>query len=540
MKMDFDVLIIGSGAGGGMTALRLCEAGFKVGLIERGPKYDPRKDYILNYPDWDQREDPLQEATFREQSIDQTYLTKVTDHKGRERPRNSLRYYRVHGLGGSTLHYQGEAHRFPEHAFTTRSDFGWGVDWPITYADLAPYYEQAENLLGVSGETGNPHKPPRGEFPNPAHPLSKRSELLAEAAKAAGMTVLPNTLALPSRPSEGRPACQHSGGCNYGCIFNAKSSIDQAIVPRAEKTGNLTILTETRAMKLELDDEGEIAGVNCLSGKSNSTITAKRYVLAAGALETPRLMLASVNQQHSEGYANGQDQVGRYFMETVVARLNLNFKDQFPVYRGPPLDSRIWDYSKPADRQTSGFVLGAAGYLYPQIGPSRHAISTPGIGRAHKKEVRESFGRNVYLFGIAEQVPLADNRITLSNRLDRAGMNRVKVHCAYNEQDEHTVSKMEERLDAWAKATAHTRIFGKSNSVYRSSATHIGGTCRMGNDPKESVVDAFGNVHGQSNCYITDASVFVTQGCGDSPSLTIQALALRTADRIAADLKADG
>ena len=533
-SMDFDVLVIGSGAGGGMSALSLSQQGFKVGLIERGPRFDPQQDYILNHADWATRHDPLNDARHLEQSIDHSYRTPTP---GEQADRYPLNYHRVHGVGGSTLHYQGEAHRFPEHAFTQRSQFGWGTDWPIDYADLRPYYRKAEDLLGVAGAVGNPHKPTRGEFPTPAHTLSARSRLLAKSAQAAGMTLLPNTLALPSQSVDGRLPCQHSGGCNYGCVFGAKSSIDQAILPIAQATGNIKALSDTRVTKLNLDEQGEIQSISCINGEQTQQLSAARYVLATGAVETSRLMLHSKSSQQPHGYANQRDQVGRYFMETVLAYAYLDIHLDFTTYRGPPLDSRIWDFAYPIDQNTNGFVLGSAGFLHPNTSPAMHAVYTHGIGRAHKQAVRDSFGKTLYLFGITEQEPQADNRVSLSTAKDSHGIPKAKIHCSYSERDQHTISVMHKKLALWQQATPNSKISHSSDTLTRSSATHVGGGCRMGNDPNTSVVDAYGKIHRQSNCYITDASVFPTQGAGDSPSLTIQALALRTADKIGQDLK---
>jgi len=534
--MDFDVLIVGSGAGGGMTALRLCEQGFKVGLIERGPRFDPRKDYVMNYPDWERRKDPLKQALLEEQTVDRNYLTQVT-YKDRKIKRSSLLYHRVHGVGGSTLHYQGEAHRFAEHSFNTKSLFGWSVDWPINYADLAPYYAQAENLLGVAGELGNPFKPQREAFPTPVHALSAKSKIMADAATKAGFSLLPNTLALPSRSVDGRKPCQHSGGCNYGCVFQAKSSIDQAIIPRAESTRNLTLLIETRVLSLNLDARGEVTSLNCLDSNGPKALSAKRYVLATGAVETPRLMLASTHANHANGLGNRHDQVGRYFMETVYRLADFSLNSDVKTYTGPPLDARVWDFCKPKDDQTNGFVLGLAGYLAPNTGPINTAIYTPGIGRAHLKQVQKTFGTKIYVFGIAEQEPVASNRLTLSSEIDKQGAAKIKVHCEYSARDKHTLEVIKDKLNRWVKHAPSDGIISHFSTQFRSSATHVGGTCRMGNDPQHSVVDSFGKLHSQRNCYISDASVLPTQGAGDSPSLTIQALALRTADRISQDLK---
>jgi choline dehydrogenase-like flavoprotein len=534
--MDFDIIIIGAGAGGGMAALRLCEHGFKVALIERGPRFDPRKDYIMNYADWERREDPLDHALRSEQTIDRNYLTKVV-YNNKEVRRRSLRYHRVHGVGGSTLHYQGEAHRFAEHAFQTKRQFGWGVNWPIGYAELAPYYAQAETLLGVAGEQGNPFKAQREAFPTPAHGLSAKSLIMAAAATKEGFSLLPNTLALPSKSIDGRKPCQHSGGCNYGCVFQAKSSVDQAIIPKAEKTNNLSLLTETRVLNLNLDDGGEITSINCVDSNGTRRLTAKRYVLAGGAIETPRLMLASANPAQANGLGNNHDQVGRYFMETASSAASFVLDSKVKAYTGPPIDARVWDFCQPQDAQTSGFVLGLTGYLQPSTGPVSNAIKTPGIGRAHLQRAIETFGRTLHVFGIAEQEPVASNRITLSAEKDHRGQAKVKVHCEYSERDKHTLKVIKQKLKDWVSHAPSKGITYASDTIYRPSATHVGGTCRMGDEPMHSVVDAYGKLHGQNNCYITDASVLPTQGAGDSPSLTIQALALRTADRISADLK---
>ena len=532
--MDFDVIIIGSGAGGGMTALSLCEQGFKVGLIERGPRFDRKKDFVQNYPDWETRHNPLASARQPEQTIDTSYRT---PQPGNTTSRSSFIYHRVHGVGGSTLHYQGEAHRFAEHAFEQHSRYGWGLNWPIGYTDLQPYYHKAEQLLGVAGIANNPTKPNRGDYPTPAHPLSARSLLLAKSASAAGMTLLQNPLALPSKSTDGRTPCQHSGGCNFGCVFGAKSSIDNAIIPRAEKTGNLTLLSNTRVLKLNLNSQGEIESVACKSGRDKASYSAKRYVLAGGALETPRLMLISSAGTDPTGFANQQDQVGRYLMETLVSRLQLDIKLDIHTYRGPPLDSRIWNFCKPKDNQSGGFVLGSAGYLYPGTGPVLHAKKLPGIGHAHKQRMRETFGKSIYLFGIGEQQPQAENRVSLSQNKDSSGSAKLNVHCAYSERDLTTLKRMQTQLRAWQAATPNSKAGHYTDTKLRSSATHVAGTCRMGADPKAAVVDATGRVHGKRNCYITDGSVMPTQGNGDSPSLTIQALALRTAEFIAQDLK---
>jgi len=263
----FDAIVVGSGAGGGFAAMSLAEAGMRVLLLERGRRFDPRRDFPMNHPDWELRPRAFRDteappgdvSLVREEGapLDPRYAHlrssslpgEVLKSGSRRAP---FRYDRVLGLGGTTLHYQGEAHRFPDHAFRPASLYGLGVDWPLSYADLAPYYDRVEHLLGVAGDPANPFKPPRGPFPTPAHRLSYASQRIATGAAKLGWSLLPNSLALPTRSTDGRPPCQRSGGCVHGCIFGAKSSVDLTAIRRAEGTGRLQVQTESRVFEIEM------------------------------------------------------------------------------------------------------------------------------------------------------------------------------------------------------------------------------------------------------------------------------------------------
>ena len=272
----FDAIVVGSGAGGGFAAMGLAEAGMRVLLLERGRRFEPRRDFPMNHPDWE-----LRPRAFRDTEVspggdaslvledgvalDPRYAHLRSSRTPGERPKASqrapFRYERVFGLGGTTLHYQGEAHRFSDHAFRPASLYGFGVDWPVSYAELAPYYERAEHVLGVAGDAANPFKPSRGPFPTPAHKLSYASQRIATGATKLGWALLPNSLALPTRSIDARPPCQRSGGCVQGCIFGAKSSVDLTAIRRAEATGRLQVQTESRVLALEMGQDGRVDGV---------------------------------------------------------------------------------------------------------------------------------------------------------------------------------------------------------------------------------------------------------------------------------------
>jgi len=545
----FDAIVVGSGAGGGFAAMGLAEAGMRVLLLERGRRFEPRRDFPMNHPDWE-----LRPRAFRDTEVpaggdaslvleDGVALNPRYAHlrssstpgeRSKASHRTPFRYERVFGLGGTTLHYQGEAHRFSDHAFRPASLYGFGVDWPVSYAELAPYYERAEHVLGVAGDAANPFKPSRGPFPTPAHKLSYASQRIAAGAANLGWALLPNSLALPTRSIDARPPCQRSGGCVQGCIFGAKSSVDLTAIRRAEGTGRLQVQTESRVLALEMGQDGRVDGVVYRRANSDYRVRGRVVLLATGAVETPRLLLASRSSSQSNGIANSSGLVGQFFMETLLVEVTVRFDDRIDAYRGPPIDSRIWNFSRPGRDGSvrSGYVLGVSGTLGGFHGPMSHALLLPGLGRAHKDAMRSRFGTSVTLFGIAEQEPRAGNRVTLADSKDSDGIPLARVQAAHSEADLLALDAMLTRVKELGQAAGAVEVLQQGTTYDVPAASHIGGTCRMGGDPRASVVTAYGRSHDVPNLFITDASVLPGQGAGDSPSLTIQSLALRTAEHI--------
>jgi len=545
----FDAIVVGSGAGGGFAAMGLAEAGMRVLLLERGRRFDPRRDFPMNHPDWELRPRAFRDTEMSAGSdaslvledgvaLDQRYAhLRSSSTPGAELKashRAPFRYERVFGLGGTTLHYQGEAHRFSDHAFRPASLYGFGVDWPMSYAELAPYYERAEHVLGVAGDAVNPFKPPRGSFPTPAHKLSYASQRIAAGASKLGWSLLPNSLALPTRSIDARPPCQRSGGCVQGCIFGAKSSVDLTAIRRAEGTGRLQVQTEARVLTLEMGQDGRVDGVVYRRANSDYRARGRAVVLATGAVETPRLLLVNRSTSQPNGIANSSGLVGQFLMETLLVEVTVRFDDRIDAYRGPPIDSRIWNFSRPGRERSvrSGYVLGVSGTLGGFHGPMSHALLLPGLGRAHKDAMRARFGTLVTLFGIAEQEPRAGNCVTLAAAKDPDGIPLARVQAAHSEADLLAMDAMLTRVKELGQAAGAVEVLQQGTTYDVPAASHIGGTCRMGTEPRASVVSAYGRSHDVPNLFIADASVLPGQGAGDSPSLTIQSLALRTAEHI--------
>jgi len=544
-ETEYDAIIVGSGAGGGIAAMVLCEAGLKVLLLERGPRYDFRTDYPMRHPDWERHGNPFVEASHESvkaeagAELDRSRPGLFSSSRGSRlrRLRSGFLYRRVLGLGGTTLHYQGEAHRFADYAFRSASEYGFGVDWPVGYDDLEPYYQRVERLLGVAGSPGNPFKPPRGAYPTPPHPFSPASRLVGQGAAGLGLRMQHNPLVLPTRSVDGRSPCRHTGGCTRGCIFGAKSSMDVTAIPRAERTGRLTVITGARVVQLETDASGSgVERVVYVNDADTHAARARIHILAAGAVETPRLLLYSRSAAHPHGLGNNADQVGRHFMETVTVMLNARYDHPLEAYRGPPIDARIWDRADPGSSRAGdrgGYSLGVSGSMGGFHGPVSYAVRTPGFGLEHKRALRERFGRIVTLFGSAEQEPRSENRISLSDQPDSDGVPKVSVRTRFSEKDIRAVEAMFRDCEALAEASGAVEILNRYSTYDRSNASQVAGSCRMGREPESSVTDPWGRVHGIDNLYICDASVLPGQGAGDALSLTIQALAWRTAEAIA-------
>jgi len=332
---EVDVCIIGSEAGGAPVAYELGRAGFSVVVLEAGPRFNPME-YHLNQPEWEQYPYPLPfvEPGQRNERDRYTYdtpekinpiykqlrswsrATGFMNNSGRRRPPH---IDRVKGVGGTTLHYQGEAQRFSAHGFKTSSLYGMADNWPISYDDLEPYYDKAEKILGVAGLNGNPFKPPRGPFPNPPHELSCASKRVKVGFDKIGMHLWPNSLNIISKPFDGRPPCNYCNGCFLGCMIGAKGSMDITFIPKAEATGNVEVKTNSVVREVTANRKGKVDGVIYFdSNKVERRLKARIVVVSASALESPRLLLNSRSRLFPDGLAHSSGLVGKYFMETIV------------------------------------------------------------------------------------------------------------------------------------------------------------------------------------------------------------------------------
>lgn len=547
---DIDAIVIGSGAGGGAMAYALTHAGLRVLLLEAGPSYDPRRDYGLDRDDWEQRRFPHKVATAGRQSFapmqklssmhdDIRSWSRISGHMVEGPERAAWAYHHVVGLGGSTLQYTGEAHRLHPAAMRLRAQFDAGADWPLTYAELEPYYLDAERITGVAGPPQDALRPRSHPFPLPPHAPSYASQVLARGCALLGYSWTPNMLAALSRPYDGRPGCNYCANCNRGCPRRDKGSVDVTFIRRAHQSGRCEIRTGWRVTYLETGAEDRVAAVHARNGNGEELrFVARIVVLAAGAVESPRLLLASAGVGAPDGIGNDDGQLGRHFMESIAWVTSALHPEPLGSHRGLPSDSICWDFNAPDAHPdfVGGCRFSPATAEADLVGPLNYARRVVGgWGRSHKAQMADTFGRVLSLGSFGEQLPNSKSYIDLDpTQRDSDGVPLARIHSHLCDDDFARLRFMASRTRAILAAAGAETIIEEYGTADAFSSTHVFGGCRMGSDPRTSVVDADCRSHRWRNLYIADASVFPSTGGGEAPALTIEALALRTGAVIAA------
>jgi choline dehydrogenase-like flavoprotein len=540
--VSWDVVVVGAGAGGAAAAYGLCRRGLSVLLLDAGPRFDASTDYPLTQADWDARgfpekPDSTGTVTFAAgQKLNGNEPLLASGSRGlgpmvTNGTRLMEKYHHVRGIGGSTLHFTGEAHRIHPDAMKMKSGFGVAADWPLDYAEMEWHYLEAEELIGVAGPASQGARWRSRGFPLPPHPLSYAAKTLGAGAKALGLGWQANSRAALSQPWNGRPACNYCGACNNGCPVGDKGSADVTFIAAAVATGRCTIRPQSPVIRIERGSDDRVAAV-LVGGPDGGIerIASPHLVLACGAVETPRLLLAS------DGLGNESGEVGQNFMDTLFITVGALHPEPQHGRRGLPSDAISWDFNAP---DAIPGVIGGCRF-YNAAGESElggladFALrAVPGWGREHAQAVRRLWGHALHVGAIGEMLPNRDSRVDLDpTARDRFGMPIARIASSLAEADVARLRFMARKSHELLAASGAEKIYESYSSWDWFSATHVFGTCRMGNDPNNSVVDGFGRSHRWRNLWVADASVFPSSGGGEAPALTIQALALRTAERI--------
>lgn len=513
--------IIGSGAGGGVVAKELSQKGMSVVVLEAGRRFNPLQDYTASLNDWEQDT----RSKFLVPALDTITLG------NRFTGKPAVAY----GVGGSTLRYLAYVPRMQPHDFQTHTIDSVGFDWPITYKDLEPYYRKVELELGVSGLHGDPWSPPRDPYPNPPFEYSYANKILKRGCDKLGIRLWPAPMARLSRPFDGRPACIQCGDCSSGCMTKAKSSVDVAYIPKAEATGRVEIRPQSVATQITVDAKGKAKGViyfdeNGIEHEQKAEI----IIVSAGSIQSPRLLLNSKSSLFPDGLANSSGIVGKYFTQHLSVRSSANFSDRIDSFRGFFGGAFSLDFEETSP--SNSYARGWAMELHSGTGgPARFAISEPGWGTRHKDLMRTKFGHVAGITAVGEQLPDKRNCIELDPEVvDEYGMPVPRISIEAGENDKLMVQGIKKQIREIYSAAGAKEI---SKLRYRpGSSAHNLGTCRMGEDAKESVVNDFCQCHDVPNLFVIDASCFVTGGTAN-PSLTIHAIATRAAEYIVKEAK---
>lgn len=546
MGLSVDAVVIGAGAGGLAAAWRLTTRGLRVLLLEAGPRFDPVTDYPLDRPGWERRDFPAPPGSRAEivygdlGGLDPAWSHLAAfdaAHPARlrgDRRAPGAGYSHVMGVGGSTLHFTGEAHRLHPDSFRLNSLTGQGEDWPISYADLEPHYTALEDFIGVAGPADPGARWRSAPYPLPPHPLSPGAQRLAQAAARLGWHWGENARAALSQPRGDRPGCNYCGQCSRGCPIGDKGSADVTFLPAALETGRLILRDRAPVMRLHLGANGRITAVDHLHEGRIVTQEAPLVFLAAGAVQTPRLLLAQAGPQAPGGLANGSGQVGRNFMETLSCRVSGLAPDLRLSQRGLPADAISWQFNAPqaVEGAAGGFRMTGAAAESGLNGPIGHASRLlSGHGAGLKAALRDSFGSAVSVGAIGAVIPDARSYVALSpDRRDALGLPLPVVNSVLTPNSLALLDRMVAACRTLLSEAGVTQVAEQATSWDSFSATHVFGTCRMGEDSASSVVDRFGRSHDHDNLFLCDGSVFPGSGGGESPSLTIAALALRAVD----------
>lgn len=505
-----DVCIVGAGAAGGVLAYELAKAGLRVVVLEAGPFWDPQRDFASD-------ELEMQRLAWQE-----TRLVAGKDPL-RLGHNNSGR-----GVGGGTVHFTGVFLRFHESDFMTKTIDGVGEDWPITYQDLAPYYDKIEREIAVSGPSYFPWGAFHGPYPYPVRePISANAQLFREGCEKLGIESVVAPLAILSAPFDGRPPCINRGFCNQGCMPNAKYSGLIHHIPKAIAEG-AEVLSDCMVTEILMAGD-RVSGVLFSHNGLMHRQMARVVILAGFVVETPRLLLNSATSRFPDGLANSSGWVGKAIMPHSSHDVYGRLPEEVRLYKGTPVLALTQHFYE-TDRERGfarGYTLSAHGSRPVSMAG---AIATEREDQTFLwgKQLRETMlDYNMYarITLVGEVLPHPDNAVTLSEEKDEYGMPVAKVTFSYQENDrklyQHAIGQMKRIMEAMG---------GKPEHVVSDTA-HLMGGCRMGNDPGQSVVNEFGQSHDIPNLFIAGASTFVTSS-GSNPTNTVMALAARTADKL--------
>jgi choline dehydrogenase-like flavoprotein len=554
-QSPYDVCIIGSGAGGGMAAHTLTQAGANVVVLEAGPLWFSTEDSAMLQ--WAYRS-PRRGASTKERQFGEFDAAlggfEIAGEPYTRAPGTRFDWFRSRMLGGRTNHWGRISLRFGPSDFRRKSIDGLGDDWPIDYDDLKPYYDRVDRLIGLFGSRENLPNEPDGIFQPPPRPRCYEL-LVKQAADRLRITCIPSRLSIITRSLGDRPACHYCGQCNRGCATNANFSSPAVLLKPALATGKLTIIPNAMAREVTTDARGLASGVAYIDKTTGQDlhVRARVVVLAASALESARLLLNSTSTRFPQGLANSSGTVGRYITDTTgsdLAGFIPRLADGIPhnedgvggmhLYMPWWLDNKTLDFPRGYHIEVWG---GRGMPSYGFMGGIQNYPGGGGYGAQLKDQYRRNYGSVVGFSGRGEMIPNDQSYCEIDpDTVDRWGIPVLRFHWKWADHEIKQVRHMQDTFEAlihemggtlmWKKGTAEND-FGISSG---GSIIHELGGARMGADPKTSVVNPTCQAWDVKNLFIADGAPFVSQA-DKNPTWTILALAMRTSEGISKLMK---
>lgn len=539
----YDVIVVGTGAGGGMAIKTLCEAGLKVCALNAGRRLDPKKDFRNHRMPYQLKYRAFGDPRTREQSVgymDNEYTEGIWEHEINytTAPGSEWTWPRCFAVGGKTNFWGRSSARFGDIDFRAASQDGYDVDWPVTYDDIAPYYARVERMIGVASTVQNRPSNPDGHY---LPPINFRciDWILRNGAEKLGVPYLPDRIAQLTVDHQNHPACHFCGNCTEGCDAGSFFSTPWFLLPLAEATGNLELRTNALAKNILVNDAGHAAGVAYIDRDTRQEIEVRgrAVVMAASCIETAKIMLNSKSSIWPNGIANSSGQLGRNLCDHLYGSTATGYLPQLlgqPAFPDNISDSTVawlprWQNLRAPREET--FIRGYA--MYPGGGCSEYPWyfnDIEGFGSEFKRNIKRRYPTPVNLGIQAPSLQSDLNYVDIDPEVkDKYGIPVVRVHFQWGSNE----------LKMWEHAKqVSEEILRAAGGEYRGCADHPEspgyslhetGTCRMGNDPKKFVTNRFGQTHDLTNLYVCDASVFLN--CTDkTTTLSILAFSLRTSE----------
>jgi choline dehydrogenase-like flavoprotein len=561
----YDVCVIGSGAGGGMAAMVLTQAGANVVMLEAGPMWDSTTDsFMFAWPyNSPRRGAAIPERQFGEFDGALGGWT-LEGEPYTSAPGNTFDWFRSRMLGGRTNHWGRISLRFGPHDFQRKTLDGLGDDWPITYEDMKPYYDKIDQLIGVFGAPLDMPNEPDGIFLPPPKPRCYEL-LIKQASERLNIPCVPSRLSILTKPLNNRPACHYCGQCGRGCATHSNFSSPSVLIPPAMKTGRLKIVTGAMAREITIDEAGLANGVTYVDKKTarDNHVRARIVVVAGGACESARLLLNSKSGKFPQGLANSSGAVGKYLMDstgTSVSGFIPKLMDGTPhnedgvggmhLYTPWWLDNSKLDFPRGYHIElgggrrmpNAGFGSGIHNFTSVEVAGRPHAFG--GYGKGLKEDYRRLYGATVNFAGRGEMIPNADSYCEIDPTVvDKWGIPVLRFHYKWSDYELNQVKHMQETFRAIIQEMGGTPTspMPSKEDGYGIAAggriIHEVGVTRMGNDPSTSVLNRNCQAHDVKNLFVADGGPLTSQA-DKNCTWTILALSMRTASYIAEARKA--